>query len=62
MEHIVLLGDSIFDNKVYVDEAPDVVGHLRNILPRDWKATLCAVARKPFGFRTRITRLTRIAL
>ena len=43
MEHIVLLGDSIFDNKVYVDEAPDVVSHLRNMLPGDWKATLCAV-------------------
>jgi hypothetical protein len=43
VEHVVLLGDSIFDNKVYVGEAPDVVSHLRNILPRDWKATLCAV-------------------
>ena len=43
MEHIVLLGDSVFDNKAYVGEAPDVVGHLRHMLPRDWRATLCAV-------------------
>lgn len=43
MEHIVLLGDSVFDNKAYVDGAPDVVGHLRNMLPGGWKATLCAV-------------------
>jgi hypothetical protein len=43
VEHIVLLGDSIFDNKVYVDEAPDVISHLRNMLPGDWKATLCAI-------------------
>jgi len=43
VEHIVLLGDSVFDNKVYVDGAPDVVHHLRSMLPGDWKATLCAV-------------------
>jgi hypothetical protein len=43
VEHIVLLGDSVFDNKAYVGEAPDVIGHLRELLPKDWKATLCAV-------------------
>ena len=43
MEHIVLLGDSIFDNKRYVGGAPDVVSHLRAIMPKDWTATLCAV-------------------
>lgn len=43
MEHIVLLGDSVFDNKAYVGEAPDVVNHLRNMMPKGWKATLCAV-------------------
>ena len=43
MEHIVLLGDSIFDNKSYVGDAPDVVSHLRAIMPKDWIATLCAV-------------------
>jgi hypothetical protein len=29
MSHIVLLGDSIFDNKVYVGSGPDVVHQLR---------------------------------
>jgi len=43
VEHIVLLGDSVFDNKAYVGKAPDVVGHLRQMLPAGWKATLCAV-------------------
>ena len=43
MEHIVLLGDSIFDNKSYVGEAPDALSHLREIMPKDWIATLCAV-------------------
>jgi lysophospholipase L1-like esterase len=41
--HIVLLGDSIFDNAAYTDGAPDVVTHLRALLPHSWKATLCAV-------------------
>jgi hypothetical protein len=41
--HIVLLGDSIFDNRAYTGGAPDVVGHLREILPPGWRATLCAV-------------------
>jgi hypothetical protein len=41
--HIVLLGDSIFDNATYTDGAPDVVTHLRRLLPPDWEATLCAV-------------------
>jgi hypothetical protein len=41
--HIVLLGDSIFDNRPYTGGAPDVVGHLRELLPSPWRATLCAV-------------------
>ena len=41
--HIVLLGDSIFDNRAYTRGEPDVVEHLRAILPKDWTATLCAV-------------------
>jgi hypothetical protein len=41
--HIVLLGDSIFDNRAYTGGAPDVVGHLRELLPAEWRATLCAV-------------------
>jgi lysophospholipase L1-like esterase len=40
--HIVLLGDSIFDNAAYTGGAPDVVTHLRGLLPGDWQATLCA--------------------
>lgn len=41
--HIVLLGDSIFDNQTYTSGAPDVVGHLRTLLPESWQATLCAI-------------------
>jgi GDSL-like lipase/acylhydrolase family protein len=41
--HIVLLGDSIFDNAPYIAGAPDVVTHLRAMLPPPWTATLCAV-------------------
>ena len=41
--HIVLLGDSIFDNAAYTNGAPDVVTHLRRLLPQSWKATSCAV-------------------
>ncbi len=43
MNHIVLLGDSVFDNAAYVAGAPDVVKQLRQHLPDDWKATLLAV-------------------
>ena len=41
--HIVLLGDSIFDNAAYTGGKPDVLRHLRAILPDGWDATLCAV-------------------
>jgi hypothetical protein len=40
--HVVLLGDSIFDNKSYVRGGPDVVEHLSRQLPAGWTATLCA--------------------
>jgi lysophospholipase L1-like esterase len=43
MEHIVLLGDSIFDNKSYVGSDRSVIEHLKALIPRDWNATLCAV-------------------
>lgn len=43
MAHIVLLGDSVFDNKAYVGRDPDVVEQLREIIPADWRATLRAV-------------------
>ena len=41
--HIVLLGDSIFDNATYTGGEPDVLQHLRAILPEGWDTTLCAV-------------------
>jgi hypothetical protein len=41
--HVVLLGDSIFDNAAYTDGGPDVVTHLRQLLPPSWDATSCAV-------------------
>jgi lysophospholipase L1-like esterase len=41
--HIVLLGDSIFDNGAYVGGDPDVVTHLRSRLPPAWRASLLAV-------------------
>ena len=43
MNHVVLLGDSIFDNAAYVHGSPDVITHLNSILPLDWKASLLAV-------------------
>ena len=43
MPHIVLLGDSIFDNAAYVPGGPDVVAQLREILPAGWSASLLAV-------------------
>ena len=42
-EHIVLLGDSIFDNAAYVAGGPDVIRQLRGRLPAGWTATLRAV-------------------
>ena len=41
--HIVLLGDSIFDNQAYTGGEPDVIAHLRSMLPVPWRATLQAV-------------------
>jgi hypothetical protein len=43
MKHVVLLGDSVFDNKAYVDEGPDAAEQLRRKMPEDWKTTLLAV-------------------
>lgn len=43
MSHVVLLGDSVFDNAAYVGGAPDVVRQLRGRLPAGWMATLLAV-------------------
>jgi hypothetical protein len=43
MVHITLLGDSIFDNSSYTRGEPDVVTHLRALLPTGARATLLAV-------------------
>jgi hypothetical protein len=43
MRHVVLLGDSVFDNAAYVAGRPDVVEQLRSRLPAGWRATLGAV-------------------
>jgi len=42
-DHVVLLGDSIFDNKAYVGRDPAVIDQVREQLPSGWKATLLAV-------------------
>jgi GDSL-like Lipase/Acylhydrolase family len=43
MSHIVLLGDSIFDNAAYVAAAPAVIDQVRSALSIGWKSTLLAV-------------------
>jgi hypothetical protein len=43
MPHIVLLGDSIFDNASYTGGKPDVVTQLRGSLPSGWKTSLLAL-------------------
>ena len=43
MPHLVLLGDSIFDNAVYVPGYQAVIEQVRSALPRDWQVTLLAV-------------------
>jgi GDSL-like Lipase/Acylhydrolase family len=63
MTHVVLLGDSIFDNGAYVGAGdPDVIGQLRAILPGDWRATLNAVDGAGMSdIRGQIARLPRDA-
>ena len=43
MSHLILLGDSIFDNAAYVGGGPDVVRQVREELPEGWRASLLAV-------------------
>jgi hypothetical protein len=43
MGHVVLLGDSIFDNASYVPDRPAVIEQLRQSLPPGWRASLLAV-------------------
>jgi hypothetical protein len=42
MSHVILLGDSIFDNGIYVPGEPSVVEQVNAALPSDSKATLLA--------------------
>lgn len=42
-QHVVLLGDSVFDNVRYVAGGLPVIEHLREQLPAGWRATLLAV-------------------
>jgi hypothetical protein len=49
VRHIVLLGDSIFDNAAYVPGGPDVVQQPRERIPNGWRALL---ARQESAFRT----------
>jgi len=43
MPHLVLIGDSIFDNVSYTRGGPDVVSQVRELLAPGWEATLLAV-------------------
>lgn len=43
MSRVVLLGDSIFDNRVYVSPEPDVRHQLKARLGTGWGVTLLAV-------------------
>jgi hypothetical protein len=43
MQHLILLGDSIFDNARYVPDRPPVIKQVRRSLPTGWRATLLAV-------------------
>jgi len=43
MKHIILLGDSIFDNKAYINGGLDVITHIRRQIPPEWIASLRAV-------------------
>jgi lysophospholipase L1-like esterase len=59
MPHLILLGDSIFDNASYVPDRPAVEDQVRQALPPGWKVTLLAVD----GHTTRdvAAQLTRLA-
>ena len=43
MNHLVLLGDSIFDNRAYVAGGPAVIDQVQQTIPADWIASLLAV-------------------
>ena len=44
MSHLVLLGDSIFDNARYVPGGPAVIEQVRQSLPTGWRASSVACA------------------
>ena len=57
--HIALLGDSIFDNARYTNGRPDVVTHLRQLLPGGMAASLLAVdGTTTAGLKNQVARLT----
>lgn len=43
MNHLVLKGDSIFDNGAYTAGGPPVITHVQSKLGKDWQASLVAV-------------------
>ena len=43
MPHLVLLGDSIFDNAAYTANGPAVIEQVRKNLSTGWQASLLAV-------------------
>jgi hypothetical protein len=43
MSHLILLGDSIFDNAAYTEGGPDVVTQLNDLLPSGRAASLLAI-------------------
>jgi hypothetical protein len=58
MPHLILLGDSIFDNQSYVPGQPDVVRQVRALLPPGWQASLGAVdGATTSGLRGQVARL-----
>ena len=62
MTHLVLLGDSIFDNAAYVRGGPDVVLQVREALPNGWRASLLAVdGATTRGVAAQVARLPRDA-
>lgn len=59
-QHLVLLGDSIFDNAVYVPNGPAVIDHAKNLLPSEWRITLLARdGDVTTGIKSQLSRLPR---
>ena len=57
MPHVVLIGDSIFDNAAYTRGGPDVVSQLRGLLRRGWDATRLAVEQATDRVADQLARL-----